>query len=123
MHLYSTKFFTPEFTLSIYAKMERMARLRRFSLRCFLFHVQEFKVQDSVVKDSLTTARQCWEAWIDQFENRPPLADELADNGIISTDSQGIVIRPLTVDELSPDIGHLPNCPKNIREYCQTRMN
>ncbi len=99
MHLYSTKFFTPEFTLSIYAKMERMARLRRFSLRCFLFHVQEFKVQDSV-KDSLTTARQCWEAWIDQFENRPPLADEL-----------------------SPDIGHLPNCPKNIREYCQTRTN
>jgi hypothetical protein len=30
--------------------------LRRFSLRCFLFHVQEFNVQNSVVKDSLTTA-------------------------------------------------------------------
>ena len=47
--------------------------------------------------------RLFYEAWRDLFENRPPVADELAENGVISTDSQGIVIRPLTADELSPD--------------------
>jgi len=47
--------------------------------------------------------RLFYEAWRELFENRPPVADELADNSIISTDSQGIVIRPLIADELSPD--------------------
>ena len=53
-------------------------------------------------ESSLKRMRKFYEDWSELIENRPPIADDL-NAAIIPFDNQHIIIRPLTVDEFTPE--------------------
>lgn len=53
-------------------------------------------------ESSLKRMRKFYEDWSELIENRPPVADDL-NADIIPFDNQHIIIRPLTVDEFTPE--------------------
>jgi hypothetical protein len=53
-------------------------------------------------ESSLKRMRKFYEDWSELIENRPPVADDL-NAAIIPFDNQHIIIRPLTVDEFTPE--------------------
>ena len=53
-------------------------------------------------ESSLKRMRKFYEDWSELIENRPPVADDL-NAAIIPFDNQHIIIRPLAVDEFTPE--------------------
>ena len=53
-------------------------------------------------ESSLKRMRKFYEDWSELIENRPPVADDL-NADIIPFDNQHIIIRPLSVDEFTPE--------------------